>query len=327
MLDFLAVGDITIDTFIRLKEAQVHCDLNHEHCRLSISFGDKIPYEFAEDISAVGNSPNAAVSAARLGLVSGLVSDIGKDRGGEECLMQLKKEGVNTKFVSIHQGLPTNHHYVLWYEDERTILVKHTPYPYHFPAVAAPRWIYLSSIGANSEKYHDEIAEYLEKNSSVKLAFQPGTFQINAGKERMGRLYARAEVIAVNVEEARKITGAEDATPTDLLNALRTLGPKMALVTDGPKGAYLHDGTDQWFLPIYPDKKPPYQRTGAGDATASSFVSGMIAGQTPIEALKWGHINAQSVVQQLGAQRGLLTRSEVEKALAEAPPEFKEKKL
>ena len=71
-IEFLAIGDTTIDAFIRLQEASVHCDINKENCQLCMRFGDKIPYEFVEVVPAVGNSANAAVSAARLGLSSAL---------------------------------------------------------------------------------------------------------------------------------------------------------------------------------------------------------------------------------------------------------------
>jgi sugar/nucleoside kinase (ribokinase family) len=72
--DFVAIGDTVIDAFIKLKDAEVHCNLNHETCELCVRFGDKVPYESVHVVYAVGNSPNAAVSASRLGLSSALIS-------------------------------------------------------------------------------------------------------------------------------------------------------------------------------------------------------------------------------------------------------------
>src|SRR3989344_4119931 len=107
--DILAIGDTTIDAFIRLKDASVYCDINHEHCMLSMRFADKIPYEFVEEIPAVGNAPNAAVSAARLGLKTGLVTNLGDDENGRECLAELQKEGVDAGLSTIHKGAKTNY--------------------------------------------------------------------------------------------------------------------------------------------------------------------------------------------------------------------------
>ena len=67
-LDFLAVGDIVVDAFIELEDANVSCDINNENCTITMRFADKIPYKDVTVVKAVGNSPNAAVSAARLGL-------------------------------------------------------------------------------------------------------------------------------------------------------------------------------------------------------------------------------------------------------------------
>jgi len=67
-IDLLAIGDPVIDCFIRLKDAKVHCNIDHEECELCVKFGQKIPFEFAVEVPAVGNAANAATACARLGL-------------------------------------------------------------------------------------------------------------------------------------------------------------------------------------------------------------------------------------------------------------------
>ena len=183
--DFIAIGDTVTDAFIRLKEASVHCKLNREECEICMRFADKIPYEAVYEIPAVGNSANASVAASRLGLKSGLISNIGGDQWGKSCLQALKAEGVGTKFIKAHKDKKTNYHYVLWYEDDRTILVKHEEYEYHFPNIGEPTWIYLSSLGGAADRMHDDIARYLMEHPNVKHAFQPGTYQMKLGVERL----------------------------------------------------------------------------------------------------------------------------------------------
>ena len=85
--DFVAIGETTIDAFIRLKDAKVHCDANNENCQLCVNFGAKIPYESVTEIAAVGNAGNAAVSASRLGLSSALVANVGADDNGKSALI------------------------------------------------------------------------------------------------------------------------------------------------------------------------------------------------------------------------------------------------
>ena len=326
-LDFVAVGDMTTDAFIRIKDASVNCDINREHCKLCFSFGEKVPYEFVEIVRAVGNSPNAAVSASRLGLKAGLVSNIGDDLNGKECLETLKKEKVSADFVKIHKAKETNYHYVLWYEEERTILIKHQEYDYKFPDILAPRWMYLSSLAENSLPYHHEIAKWLKNHPETKLAFQPGTFQIKLGAKQLADIYALSELFFCNVGEAKRILKTSERDIKKLLSGIHELGPKIVVITDGPNGAYAYDGKECWYMPMYPDPKPPYERTGAGDSFSSTFTAAIALGFDIPTALMWGPVNSMSVVQQIGAQKGLLSREELEKHLANAPADYKPKKL
>ncbi len=322
--DFIAIGDIVTDAFIRLKDAEIHCDINREKCKLSMSFGDKVPYDFVEVVKAVGNSANASVAASRLGLSSALIAHVGEDQNGKDCLETLDSNGVSLEFMKSHKDKETNYHYVLWYEDDRTILVKHQEYEYKLPDIGNPRWLYLSSLAENSLEYHHEIASYIEKHPNIKLAFQPGTFQMKLGVQNLEKIYSLSELFFCNVEEAKRILSIiEEIKIEDLLKKVRDLGPKIVVITDGPRGAYAYDGESAWFMPPYKDLKPPYERTGAGDAFASTFTSALALGMSVPEALMWGPINSMSVVQYVGAQKGLLERKDIEKYMEEAPSEFK----
>ncbi len=330
--DFLAIGDITTDAFIKLEDAEVNCDIDNENCKLCVNFGDKIPFESVTIIKAVGNSANAAVSASRLGLSSSLLAYIGDDQNGKDDIEELKKNNVDTSFVRVDAGKHTNYHYVLWYDVDRTILVKHDTFNYELGDVGSnnslPKWIYLSSLGGNSLPFHHQIAEYIEKNPQIKLAFQPGTFQIKFGTEALKDIYKNTEVFFCNVEEAQKILGETSRDLETLLKKISELGPKIVVITDGMAGAYILDTKnpeDFWFMPIYPHT--PFERTGAGDAYASTVISCLALGKTLEEALRWAPINSQSVVQKIGAQEGLLTPTQIEEFLAKAPEDYKIRKI
>ncbi len=330
--DFMAIGDTVTDAFIRIQQASVmHTEsadgsVDEELCFVN---GAKIPYEFAKVLAGVGNAANAAVSASRLGLKTGFVSDVGADDQGKEILEALKTNNIDTTFVRSHEGKSSNYHYVLWHNAERTILIKHETYPYALPEMGKPRWLYFSSVGDNSLPYHIEVAAYLKAHPDVKLAFQPGTFQIKLGKEALKDLYAHTEIFFCNVEEARIILGTTEPEPAKLPQMMSALGPKISIITDGPKGAYAFDGYTgkNYFMPPYPDPKPPYERTGAGDACASTITIALALG-LPIEtALQWGPINSMSVVQYVGAQEGLLSREQLEKYLADRPADYVAKEI
>jgi len=321
--DFVSFGDITTDAFIKLKDARVNCDINDENCMLCVKFGQKIPFESVTEMPAVGNGPNAAVSAHRLGLVSAPVTDVGDDRNGADCTEALKKQGVSTEFVRVHPGKKTNYHYVLQYEAERTILVKHEEFDYKMPAFKEPpKWFYLTSLPLHALEYQLEIAKYVKENG-VKLAFQPGTFQLKLGKEKLAPVYQASEIFFCNKEEAQQVLGTDEHDMKKLLAGIRALGPKIVVITDGPKGSSIMDANGAWSAPMYPDPAPPKSRTGAGDATASTTVAYIEKGLEPREALLRGLVNAASVVQAVGAQTALLTDVQLEKWFAKRPTDFK----
>jgi sugar/nucleoside kinase (ribokinase family) len=328
-IDILAIGDMASDAFIRLQQAHIVDSVHHTNKEICFSFGDKIPYEFVKIVRAVGNAGNAAVCASRLGLTSAIVTNIGKDQSGKECLSELKKNKVISKFVRVHKNIDTNYHYVLWYGSERTILVKHQPFPY-IPLKdikKEPKWVYLSSLGEHSLPYHTDITMYLDAHRNVKLAFQPGTFQIKFGKDALVGVYKRTAIFFCNVEEARKILNDKTSDVTTLMRAIHALGPQTVVITDGTKGAYVLENDIAYFMPVYPDAKPPYERTGAGDAFSSTVVAGLAMGKTLQEALLWGPVNSMSVVQCIGAQAGLLTQQEIVEYLKNAPADYTLKKL
>jgi sugar/nucleoside kinase (ribokinase family) len=89
------------------------------------------------------------------------------------------------------------------------------------------------------------------------------------------------------------------------------------------KGAYVFDGKDTWFMQMYPDPKPPVDRTGAGDSFSSTFTAAIALGIDIPNALMWGPINSMSVVQHIGAREGLLTQEKIKEYLSRAPENYK----
>jgi sugar/nucleoside kinase (ribokinase family) len=319
--DFLAIGDITTDAFIKLTDAEELMD--HGVRELCVRFGDKVPYDEVIEVRAVGNAANAAVAAARIGLPSALIARVGEDENGRNCRDTLKGNGVSDEYVETQAGLPTNYHYVLWFGAERTILVKQTKFTYSMPTFeAAPKYIYLTSLGESAKEFHHEVARYAAAHPETKLAFQPGTFQIQLGAEELKDLYAQTYIFFCNKEEAQKILKTTETDVKKLMQGIRALGPKIAVVTDGPQGSNIMDDSGAWHIPMYPDPAPPVSRTGAGDATASTTVTYLMLGYSLPEALMRGTINAASVVQGVGAQTKLLTRDEIEAWYAKRPADF-----
>lgn len=321
-LDFIGVGDTVTDTFIELRDAWIENDNPRKKKELCMKFGEKLPYESEVNIKGTGNALNATHAAMKLGLSTGVITNVGDDETGADVINTLKSKGINVDNVTVHNGFKTNHNYILRYQEERTILVQHHQYPYKFPEFSkdmGPKWIYLSSLAENSTPHHHEIAEFLKKHPETKLAFQPGTFQIKLGKDEIKDLYELSEIFFCNKDEAQKILETTEEDIKKLLTMMHKLGPKKVVITDGPNGAFVYTGKEYWKGMMYPDPAPPVDRTGAGDSFSATFVAALIIGKSVREALMWGPINSMSVVQYIGAQEGHLTRKEIYKYLKEKP--------
>lgn len=318
----LIVGDVTTDAFIKLKDDSAHTYNNEDGPWLALPFGKKIPFEDAIIVEAEGNAGNAGMSFARLGLNGSLVSNVGDDQHGRDIIAALKQEGVDTRYVHINSRKRTNYNYILRYQAERTILVNNEHYDYLWPKIHAsdmPTWIYFSSISKNTLPFHDDLADWLDEHDEIKMAFQPGTFQIEEGAVRLKKLYRRTDILLLNRQEAVLVGGGDEDNVHDLFDKLHSLGPKTVVITDGPKGTYSSSPEGRFFMPIYPDPGPPVERTGAGDAFSSTFVAAIVKGLSVKDALAWGPINSMNVVQHVGAHAGLLTEGQLQHYFKSAP--------
>lgn len=320
----LMIGDIFTDAFIKLNESSAKIIKEEDGKEwLALPFGQKPPYDQVDIVRSVGPSPNAAVSAARLGLNASLMAWVGSDDVGREAIDHLKGENVGTTAMVVEQGKATSYWYVLRYGADRTMLVKSEKYEYQWTdPMQTPDWIYLSYIGADSWPLHEALIDYLDRNQDVKLAFQPGTFHFKWGVEKLADIYKHSHIVVMNREEAVDVTGGSYDDLKGLTSKLHDLGPAIAVITDGPKGSYASFDGKLVTIPNYPDPAEPLDRTGAGDAFASTIVSALALGEPMETALTWAPINSMSVVQQLGAQAGLLEKSAIAAHLTKAPEDY-----
>ncbi len=325
----LCVGDIFTDVFIKLLESEARIDTDADGSkRLSVPFGSKPPYERVDTVTSVGPSPNAGVSCARLGLRVGMMSWLGTDKVADDSISYLTSEQVDVTPIVKQSDTPSNTYYVLRYGADRTILVKNEAYDYRWiEPVTMPDWIYLSLISADSWQLHEDMLAYLEVHPEVKLAFQPGTFHFKWGVDKLKRVYERSYIVVMNREEAVDVTGQSYDDVRALADALHAVGPEVVVITDGPEGSYASYDGRLYKVPNYPDPAPPIDRTGAGDAFASTIVAALALGETVATALMWAPINSMSVVQKLGAQAGLLGKEDIEGYLSEAPEWYKAEEL
>ena len=311
--DIVAIGDTTLDVFLEIDDATVLCDHNEENCKLCISYADKVPLQKVTKVTGVGNSANFAVGASRLGLETAIYTILGNDTEGKEIERKFRGENVSTEYISFDQKRGTNYSAVISFKGERTILVFHEKRDYLLPDIGTPKWIYFSSVSKGHEALHKQIVDYLENSNGVNMAFNPGTFQLREGLEKLLPILVKTSVRILNKEEAAGLLGQSGMDIKDMLSGLSEKGAKIVAITDGHKGSYMFDGKNFYFIGIL--DAPVVERTGCGDSYSVGFVSALAYGKSLQEAMVWGTVNASSVVQHVGAQKGLLGLSEMKSIL------------
>lgn len=310
--DLITIGDSTIDTFIRIHEATVECDLNKKDCKICLPYGSKVPVD-AIAYGIAGNAANVAVGASRLGMKTAIYTNLGNDDQGKRIQDELLKNGVSDEYIVASRDKPSNLSVVLTFQGERTIFVYHQDWFYSLPQLKVCSWVYLTSMAQTftGSTIMDDVCKYADK-VDAKLVYAPGTYQLKADLKRFPRVLERCDLLIVNMEEAMKILGIDVSSfpqVKDLLNKLILLGPKMAVVTDGTEGSYATDGEQFFKAGII--KTPVYEKTGAGDAYSAGLVAALAGGLDLKEAMVWGTINAAWAISVIGPQRGLLTKSEL----------------
>ncbi len=310
--DLLSIGDASIDTFMTPLESETMCKMDTKECLIAFSYGAKIPVRNLA-FSVGGNAANNAVGAKRLGINNGIVLTLGDDSVGNMIVENLRQENVDLTYVIQQPGTLSNYSSIISYSGERTIFVYHAPRSYEFP-VQLPQvpWVYLTSMGESFKPFQNHLIDWLKKNPTIKLAFNPGSWHLRSGVEAIADVLSLTHLMYVNRDEAMKLTGTTKETgDRDLLIALNKLGPKICIITDGGKGAIAYNSVDGKFFKVGILPVDAYERTGAGDAFGSASLAALIHGKSLDEALIWGTVNSASVIGYTGAQKGLLKESEL----------------
>jgi len=312
--DVVAVGNATLDIFLWVQETNKHFRLNEETKELCIKAGDKALVDNAYLMTG-GNAANVSVGLSRMGFKTAIIAEIGEDEFAQKIINSLAGEGVSEAFLQKTHNKSSSFSVIINYKSERTIFAEtvEKEQNFSFENISA-KWLYLTAL---SEKWEETYKKALEfaKNNNIKLAFNPGTLQLDSGLEFIEDIIKKSEIVFLNKEEAAKIYNVaitnQENFVRGLLLQIKNKGAKVVVITDGTNGSFLIDDQNNIFSHKAIDVDV-VERTGAGDGFASGFLSAVLAGKNYQTAMKWGSENAASVIGKVGATAGLLRIEEME---------------
>ncbi len=317
MYDIITIGDSVIDTHVNIDNASVECDVNTRACQLCLDYASKIP--ITDSFQTLGgNAANVACGTAKLGMNTAIFTTLGRDSNGKLIASELKKTGVNTSLVQYDQKTKTRYSVVLNFRGERTILSYHEKRNYRWPKTMPPvDWIYYTSMSEGFEPMQDALLKYIQKHQSVKLVFNPGSFQLKNSIARVKEIIPKADILIVNLEEAEKILGTtlkKEKTMRAITHKLLSLGANEVVITDASRGASAGTEEEIWAIPTYPVKV--VAKTGAGDAFSAGYVAARFNNHDIMTALKWGIANSTSVITEHGPQKGLADEKKIKQIIS-----------
>lgn len=313
--DVVCVGGAIIDAFLTIHEANKHCRIDAGHSELCVRFGEKIQVDKYEMLLG-GDACNVSVGLARLSFQSALVAEIGEDEFAEKIVKGLLREHVNHSLVTQQKGAHSSFAIGIDFKNERTLFVAHAKHSHNFDLSGVlSKWVYLTSLGKEWQHAYQNVLALVE-SAKAKLAFSPGTVQLEEGLESFRNVLQKANILFVSKREAEEITGAQSDMET-LAVQLQKFGPSIVVITDGANGSFCKSSDKMYRLSVFPANV--VETTGAGDAYAAGFLGALVLEEDIATAMRWGAVNAASVIGKIGAQAGLLTSEELDKLLNDNP--------
>ncbi|MBI3027121.1 carbohydrate kinase family protein [Candidatus Woesearchaeota archaeon] len=327
MYDVITVGSATLDVFARTRFSELIkiIDPKGETDLLAFPSGSKILIDELE-FTTGGGGTNTAVSLSRLGHKVAFLGKLGEGTNSDFIHKNLKKEKI--ELLCAHGKGKAGYSVILdTLEHDRTILTyKGVNDELGLKDIPLNRlkakWFYFCAMMGESFHTLERIAEFAQQHN-IKIAFNPSTYLAEKGSLNLKHIISRTELLVLNKEEACLLVGQEPVE--GLLFKLRGLGPKVVVITDGKNNFYVID--ENYIYEATPPIVKVVDTTGAGDAFASSFLSGILRKKGIEFAIKLGLVNSASVIMHYGAKNILLTFNQAMKAMKTLNVKINKKKI
>lgn len=317
--DVITIGSATKDVFLISKNFhQVKSQKFVTGYGECFARGAKVEIEKMH-FDTGGGATNSAATFANLGLKTAVVCKVGRDLAGQEVTKAMQQRKIDTRYIKASWEQETGYATIFLANDgERTILVFRGASAFLEPKdiplkKCASHWIYLTSLNGRLDLLSDIVNTSEQKK--MHLAINPGSQEI--ANQKIYSLLTKAEILIVNQEEAKKLAKVETEEMKFLFLALHKYVNGMIVITNGQGGAWVSDQKNIYHADSL--KVKVVNATGAGDAFGSAFVAGMIIYGGIKKALALAMLNASSVIQKMGAKKGLLEKLPSAKRLKSVP--------
>ena len=263
-------------------------------------------------LNAGGEAVNESVAAAKLGMKTGILCALGDDMAGEIVLNELKRNGVDTRLVVRSDATPVTTMFVRADGTRKSVTNQAHRFNFHPEKIrfTDAKAIILGSLFR--APFDDPGIVY----TVVESARKAGQMIVADTKLPNFRFLTLADIreslpmidyITPNEDEARHFTGEEE--PEAMADVFLCYGVKNVIIKLGSKGCMLKNRETTLRLPALPVRA--VDATGAGDNMVAGFVSEVLRGASPEEALRFGNACGAICTTAIGAGTALKNRDQV----------------
>lgn len=329
MFDFITIGGATKDIiFLTEKGKIIETPENLTEQRLlAFEYGAKIKSEEVY-IDFGGGACNAGATFAKMGFDVAVMCRVGDDENGKSLVNNLHNHNIDTSLIQSSEGKNSAFSFVVVNNNANScdrIIFTHRGVSDAMrvdqEAMKNAKWVYLTSLYHNWKNNLQKVYAVAQEGK-IKLAWNPGAEEIKSGRKRLLDLIKYTNIFIVNKDEAielaqkdkeANLTKEQLNDASELIKLIKSWGAAVVVITDGENGAFVCSGDEIFHAEVFANQT--IDITGAGDAFGSAFVAGYELTGDLEEALKFGILNSGSVVGQFGAQKGIMTRGEIESGL------------
>lgn len=276
-------------------------------------------------MTVAGTAAGTAIDMARLGLNVATIGAIGNDELGDWLKRKMSIEGVDTSGLSVIPSVPTsatmlpirpngerpalhvkgaNALFSLEHIDWE--LVENADYV-HFGGTCL-----LDSIDGEPTGEIMRRAQAAGAVTTLDLLGMPDS----DFDQLFGPVLPHLDYFLPNDEDILMVSG--QSNQADAVKWLHDQGVGATVVTLGADGAsYSTTGEEETRVPAY--EVNVVDSTGCGDAFSAGFITGLVEGLDPIEAMEIGIASGSMVATGLGSDAGITDRNGLNRFMAETP--------
>lgn len=315
MFDIVTFGSATKDIFIKSEKFKQKNDKEFIAGKaLCVPLGSKVHIKARDvDFLVGGSGVNTSATFVRQGLKTAILGMVGDDASGQDVISEIKSIGADASFILKTKKSFTNQSVILSLgKKDRTILScrgageELRKGDINWKKLKTTKWFYISSLSKKLSLALEDIMNFAKKNN-IKVAFNPGSFELNLPKQKLKKILNLVDILLLNQEEASFLTKIPYKKEAEVFKSIDDFCPGVAIMTKGPLGVVASDDEYLYSAKTLPAKE--VDRTGAGDSFGSGFVSGFIKTNGDVEySIQLGVANSAACLGKIGATKGLLKK-------------------